>query len=125
VNFGANTKGFTIGQNRPQKDNSNKTGPGDYDPQHSLTKSRVQEVKISSSTYTKETRYEGYEAIDVNYNNFGNSLSGFTIGVKRDEKRENSPGPGHYDPEEKHTQHRSPEAVIQPEKFDYDAHFTQ
>lgn len=52
-------------------------------------------------------------------------MNGFTIGVKRPERIDDGPGPGHYDPNDEQTRHRSPEPIIMPEKIDYDGYFVE
>jgi hypothetical protein len=78
-------------------------GPGDYKPKHNVVKPNARASDFINQTKRRTELVSSYNGPGTynssNYNLMSSPNKAKTIGVKRDQKTEFAPGPGHYSPE--------------------------
>lgn len=117
IPFGADTKRFTIGQKQPDVYDRN-PGVGQYNPDLSMTKSRISSAVIRENTNkfpkpVEQTPSPGQ--YDAHLTPFGSNLKNkMTIAPPYQFKPDSNPGVGSYDIEsgDRYLRHRSPEVKI-------------
>jgi len=139
TSFGSRTKSFTIGTKKPAVYDKN-PGVGYYNPDDSITKSKVKFAVIKEETYKMPKRLEGSPdpgQYDGHLTGFGSTAKSFTIGQKQPDTYDRNPGVGYYNPNDSVTKSRVQAATIKeatvkytrpkesnPSPGQYDGHLT-
>ena len=113
--FGETNKSFTIGQKKPAVYNQN-PGPGDYNPNDSIVKSKSSTAIIREETYKlpkREERNPSPGQYDGHLKSFGSDVKGSVdFGNKYITKVDRNPGVGYYNPNESMTKSKSVSTII-------------
>ena len=103
--FGANAKSFNMSKSTihiTPAQTADHIGPGSYSVSQTQLKPRSPSVSLGARRFKNDSRSpfrpstNGAENADFSHKPFGSDVKSFTIGAKRQEKRDTVPGPGQY-----------------------------